>query len=75
MSELIKTCKLVNMPVRCIGEACEYCPDLDLSKVERVVYVNGKAHNYLQCAKLSSCLRIMEFLRKNSNSDNEKDGV
>lgn len=71
-------CKNVSMDVRCIGEECRNCEDLDI-EIERQICVAENfqmcAVNRCSCKHFRRCERIQEHLRKNSNSDNEKDGV
>ena len=69
--------QFVDIPVNCIGKECKRCEELDID-VERTVYYDGVdqfVDNVCFCKNCHQCERIMEYLRKNSNSDNEKDGV
>ena len=69
--------QFVDIPVNCIGEECKRCEELDID-VERTIYYDGidqVVDNVCFCKNYHHCERIMEHLRKNSNSDNEKDGV
>lgn len=67
----------VSMKVKCIGKECVNCPQLGIEIHSDVLYEQTEMVfvNYLSCKNLGMCLRIKEHLRKNSNSDNEKDGV
>ena len=69
--------KSVSMMVRCLGNECINCPQLDIEINWYYLYGDGDgdAVNILSCKNLPRCLRIKKHLRKNSNSDNEKDGV
>ena len=71
------TVQTVSMKVKCIGEECVNCPQLDIEIHRDVLFslTESVCANYLSCTNLGMCLRIKEHLRKNSNSDNEKDGV
>ena len=71
------TSQTVSMKVECIGEGCVNCPQLGIEIHSEVLYGQTEMVfvNYLSCKNLGMCLRIKEHLRKNSNSDNEKDGV
>lgn len=68
----------VLMEVECIGPECKSCPELALD-VDRYDLYPGERHpefvNAVFCKYYRKCEKIMEHLRKNSNSDNEKDGV
>jgi len=68
----------VLMEVRCIGPECKSCPELALD-VDRYDLYSGEQDpmflNAVFCKHYRKCERVMEHLRKNSNSDNEKDGV
>lgn len=69
--------QIVSMSVHCIGEECKRCGELDID-VERTVYFDGVdqlVNNNCFCKNYHQCEQILEHLRKNSNSDNEKDGV
>lgn len=70
--------QIISMSVHCIGEECANCPDLlirtDHTNVEMST-AESVCHNYSYCVNYPKCERIMEYIRKNSNSDNEKDGV
>lgn len=69
--------QIVSMSITCIGEECKRCEELDLD-VERTVYhdgINQFVDNFCFCKNYRQCERIMEHLRKNNNSDSEKDGV
>ena len=52
----------VKMLVRCIGESCEDCPDLDIS-VQHFEYSGGCMNN-LSCVHAESCERIKETIYK-----------
>lgn len=78
------TVQVVSMEVKCIGKECIYCPQLDIEIHRNIMYgysdscdrLESACLNYLSCKNLGMCLRIKDhLLRKNSNSDNEKDGV
>lgn len=62
------------MLIRCLGEECRSCPELEI-EVSHYMLSPMLPINTLSCVNLDKCRRIMEHLRKNSNSDNEKDGV
>lgn len=68
----------VLMEVECIGPECVSCSELALN-VERCNLNLGerdpKFTNAVFCKYYRKCEKIMEHLRKNSNADNEKDGV
>ena len=68
----------VLMEVACIGPECKSCPELDLEVGQYHVYSEDQHSEWVNavfCKHCSACERIQEHLRKNSNSDNEKDGV
>jgi len=70
--------KFVDIPVKCISEECKNCEDLEIEIDQLQGY--GTHHqifiqNNCYCKNYPRCERLMEVLRKNSNSDNEKDGV
>ena len=69
--------KSVPMMVRCLGVECLYCPQLniDIDKYELCSNDHSGVMNILSCTNVLRCLQIKKHLRKNSNSDNEKDGV
>jgi hypothetical protein len=71
-------CKNVSIDVRCIGEECRNCEDLDI-EIERYTCFGDDMKmwdvNRCSCKHFRRCEKIMEHLRKNCNADNEKDGV
>ena len=68
----------VLMGVECIGLECKACPELALDVDQYDLYDgerDSKIVNNVFCKHYRKCERIADHLRKNSNSDNEKDGV
>ena len=63
------------MLVRCLGKECVGCPELEIEVNHYILSPIQDAINTLSCVNLAKCRMIKEHLRKNSNSDNEKDGV
>ena len=62
--------QFVDIPVKCVAEGCKNCEDLDI-EIDRFVGYGANQQVFSQ----NSCERLMAELRKNSNADNEKDGV
>ena len=70
--------QFVDIPVKCISEECKKCEDLKIEVDHLCGYTENRllfVENTCYCKNYSRCERLMEQLRKNSNSDNEKDGV
>lgn len=68
----------VLMEVSCIGPECKSCPELDLDVDHYSVYSEEQCSelvNAVFCKHCAKCERVMKHLRKNSNYNNEKDGV
>lgn len=63
------------MLVQCLGKECVDCPELDIKVTHYPFSPITGTINALSCVHLTKCKMIREHLRKNSNSDNEKDGV
>ena len=70
--------RFVDIPVRCVSEECKNCEDLEIV-VDRLCGFGADLRwvvkNDCHCEHYCRCERLIENLRKNSNSDNEKDGV
>ena len=70
--------QFVDIPVKCISEECKNCEDLEI-EVDRLCGFGSDKQMFVQnicfCRHYRRCERLMDHLRKNSNSDNEKDGV
>lgn len=68
----------VLMEVNCIGPECKSCPELSLD-VDQYDLCSGEQYsifvNDVYCRYYRKCEGIQEYLRKNNNSDSEKDGV
>ena len=70
--------QLVDIPVKCISEGCKNCEDLEIEIDRLYGYGNNQQifmENNCYCKNYPRCERLIKVLRKNSNSDNEKDGV
>lgn len=70
--------QFVDIPVKCISEECKNCEDLEIETDHLCGYSANRqlfTENACHCKHYPRCERLMEVLRKNSNSDNEKDGV
>lgn len=68
----------VRRSVECIGSACRSCPELTLDVNRYNLYPGERDPEFVNaifCKHYRQCEKIMEHLRKNSNSYNEKDGV
>lgn len=70
--------QFVDIPVKCISEVCKNCEDLEI-EIDHLVKYGGNSQVFMQntcyCKYYRRCERLMKELRKNSNTDNEKDGV
>ena len=70
--------QFVDIPVGCISEECKNCEDLEI-EIDRFSGYGANLQMFTQnscyCKHYRRCERLMKELRKNSNSDNEKDGV
>lgn len=70
--------QFVDISVECVSEGCKNCEDLEI-EIDRFCRYGANLQlftsNYCYCKHYRRCERLMKELRKNSNSDNEKDGV
>lgn len=70
--------QFVDIPVMCISEVCKNCEDLEI-EIDRLLGCDGNLQVFMKntcyCKYYRRCERLREELRKNSNTDNEKDGV
>ena len=70
--------QFVDIPVKCICKECKNCEDLEI-EIDRLCGYTADQLLFIEnscfCKHYPRCERLMEVLRKNSNSDNEKDGV
>ena len=71
--------KVVNMPIICVGEGCRDCNNIEIDKSPDITLgYDGKfpfTNNVYYCKHYRRCDAILENRRKNSNADNEKEGV
>jgi len=70
--------QFVDIPVKCVSEGCKNCEDLEI-EIDRLYGYGGDKQMFMEnnchCKHYPLCERLIGYLRKNSNSDNEKDGV
>ena len=70
--------QFVDIPVECVSEGCKNCEDLVI-EIDRLFGYGDNLQMFMQnkcyCKHYHRCERLMAELRKNSNADNEKDGV
>jgi hypothetical protein len=68
--------KEVMMPVRCIGELCKTCPELETSVDTTYMYSDGGEFrfgyvNVIYCTKYRRCEKIQKNIEQNMKKEDE----